>query len=58
VGRECIRGWNVKFLHGVRTTREMANDEWDGYTDYLFDEKQKWVPVRAINSTSPNQSYL
>ena len=26
IGRECIRGWNVKFVHGVRTTREAVDD--------------------------------
>lgn len=50
VGRECVRGWNVKFVHGVRTTRETVHDEWDGSADYRFDADQEWLPIQFLNS--------
>lgn len=50
--RDCVWGWNVKFVHGVRTTRQTANDEWDGSSDYRFRKGQRWVPVHVTPSKS------
>jgi hypothetical protein len=56
IGRECIRGWNVKFVHGVRTYREAVDDDWDGSADYRFDVDQEWTPIKHLNSK--HLSYL
>jgi hypothetical protein len=47
-GRQCVRGWNVKFVHGVRSTREAASDDWDGAADYLFNGQQTWMPLQDV----------
>ncbi len=49
-GQPCIKGWNVKFVHGVRMTREPVQGDWDGNTDYLFDDNQPWIPIQMTPS--------
>ena len=60
-GQECIRGLNVKFVQGVRLTRETVHDAWDGSTDYTFDQSQQWMPIAAcicfVDETEETRSW-
>ena len=45
--RECRRGLLVKFVHGVRLTRESFEDPWSGTADYSFDPSQPWPDIET-----------